>query len=120
MPLSLLRTWFGSQTRLPQRVRKQPSSLRPRLEVLEDRTVMSALAPAFTSPASTTFTVGTPGSFTVTTSGSSIPSLSESGSLPSGVSFAGLRQAQLDRVADACETHLDLDALVRIIGEAVA
>jgi len=56
--------------------------------VLEDRTVMSALAPAFTSPASTTFTVGTPGSFTVTTSGSSIPSLSESGSLPSGVSFA--------------------------------
>jgi len=39
---------------------------------------------------------------------------------PSGVSFAGLRQAQLDRVADACETHLDLEALVRIIGEAVA
>jgi len=33
----------------------------------------------------------------------------------SGVSFAGIRLAQVDRVADACEAHLDLDALWRII-----
>ena len=33
----------------------------------------------------------------------------------SGVSFAGIRRAQVDRVADACEAHLDLDALWRII-----
>ncbi len=30
---------------------------------------------------------------------------------PSGVSFEAARQAQLDRLADACEAHLDLDAL---------
>ncbi len=36
---------------------------------------------------------------------------------PSGLRFADLRQAQLDRVADACERHLDLDALWRIAGE---
>jgi hypothetical protein len=57
------------------------------VEVLEDRTVLSALAPAFTSPTSTTFTVGTVGSFGVTTTHSSIPSLSETGSLPGGVGF---------------------------------
>jgi len=33
----------------------------------------------------------------------------------SGVSFAGIRLAQVDRVADACEAHLELDALWRII-----
>jgi adenosylcobyric acid synthase len=37
---------------------------------------------------------------------------------PSGVSFAQLRTAQVDIVADACEQHLDLDALWRIIAEA--
>jgi len=37
---------------------------------------------------------------------------------PSGVSFARLRTAQVDMVADACEQHLDLDALWRIIAEA--
>jgi adenosylcobyric acid synthase len=36
---------------------------------------------------------------------------------PSGVSFAAARVAQYDRVADACEAHLDLDALYRIVGE---
>lgn len=36
---------------------------------------------------------------------------------PSAVSFAQLRQAQVDRVADACAAHLDLDALWRIIEE---
>jgi cobyric acid synthase len=36
---------------------------------------------------------------------------------PSAVSFADVRRAQVDRVADACEAHLDLDALWRIIAE---
>lgn len=36
---------------------------------------------------------------------------------PSGVSFADVRRAQVDRVADACEAHLDLDALWRIVAE---
>jgi adenosylcobyric acid synthase len=35
----------------------------------------------------------------------------------SGVSFAAARAAQYDRVADACEAHLDLDALFRIVAE---
>jgi len=40
-----------------------------------------------TSGTSTTFTVGSAGSFTVTTVGTPTPALSESGSLPSGVTF---------------------------------
>src|SRR5579862_646224 len=44
-------------------------------------------APAITSANSTTFTVGTDASFTVTTTGNPIPSLSETGALPSGVTF---------------------------------
>jgi hypothetical protein len=44
-------------------------------------------APTFTSSAATTFTVGTSGSFTVIASGYPTPTLSESGALPSGVSF---------------------------------
>ena len=44
-------------------------------------------APAITSANNTTFVVGTPGSFTVTTSGFPLSSLSESGPLPSGVTF---------------------------------
>ena len=44
-------------------------------------------APAITSAASTTFTVGTAGSFTVTTTGFPTPSLSESGTLPTGVTL---------------------------------
>ena len=44
-------------------------------------------APAITSAASVSLTVGSAGSFTVTASGSPLPSLSESGALPSGVSF---------------------------------
>ena len=39
---------------------------------------------------------------------------------PSGISFAEVREAQLDRVADACERHLDLDALWRITAEAAS
>ena len=44
-------------------------------------------APTITSTSSTVFTVGTPGSFTVTATGTPAPTLSESGTLPSGVSF---------------------------------
>ena len=43
--------------------------------------------PAITSAASTTFTSGTPGSFTVTATGNPIPSLTEAGGLPTGVTF---------------------------------
>jgi YVTN family beta-propeller protein len=44
-------------------------------------------APMITSPAATTFTVGTTGTFTVTATGSPKPTLSESGTLPMGVMF---------------------------------
>ncbi|HEY2705903.1 MAG TPA: putative Ig domain-containing protein [Candidatus Dormibacteraeota bacterium] len=46
-------------------------------------------APAITSVASTSFLVGAPGTFTVTAGGFPAPSLSESGALPSGVTFSG-------------------------------
>jgi Bacterial Ig-like domain (group 3)/Putative Ig domain len=49
--------------------------------------VNQAQAPAITSANSTTFTVGTAGSFTVTTTGFPTASLSETGTLPSGVTF---------------------------------
>ena len=45
-------------------------------------------APAFTSPASTTFTVGSPGSFQPRASGYPAPSVRESGALPKGVTFS--------------------------------
>ncbi len=44
-------------------------------------------APTITSPDEATFTRGQPGSFTVTATGTPKPSISESGALPSGVSF---------------------------------
>ena len=44
-------------------------------------------APAITSADNTTFVDGVPGSFTVTATGTPPPTLSESGTLPSGVSF---------------------------------
>src|SRR5439155_1277660 len=44
-------------------------------------------APAITSANNTTFTVGTAGSFTVTATGTPTPSLTETGALPSGVTF---------------------------------
>jgi len=44
-------------------------------------------APVVTSAASTTFTAGSAGTFTVTTTGSPTASLTESGALPSGISF---------------------------------
>jgi hypothetical protein len=44
-------------------------------------------APLITSTNSTTFPVGTPGTFTVTATGFPAPTLSETGALPSGVTF---------------------------------
>jgi hypothetical protein len=44
-------------------------------------------APAITSANSASFTVGVPGSFTVTAGGFPVPSLVETGALPSGISF---------------------------------
>jgi hypothetical protein len=48
---------------------------------------VSTTAPTITSAASATFTVGTAGAFTVTTTGNPTPALSETGALPSGVTF---------------------------------
>ena len=45
-------------------------------------------APSISSASSTTFTVGTAGSFQVAASGYPVPTFSETGSLPSGVSFS--------------------------------
>ena len=47
----------------------------------------SVASPTITSADSTTFTVGQAGSFTITTTGTPTPSLSVTGSLPSGVTF---------------------------------
>ena len=44
-------------------------------------------APGFSSPDTATFTVGDAGRFTVTTTGNPVPSLSESGALPAGLTF---------------------------------
>ncbi|MGD0881939.1 MAG: putative Ig domain-containing protein, partial [Acidimicrobiales bacterium] len=46
-------------------------------------------APAITSAASTAFNAGTAGSFTVTDTGYPAPTVTESGTLPSGVTFSG-------------------------------
>ena len=37
---------------------------------------------------------------------------------PSGLSYAEARQRQIDRVADACEEYLDLEALWRLLESA--
>jgi hypothetical protein len=44
-------------------------------------------APAISSASSATFTAGTAGSFTVTTTGNPTPALSETGALPTGITF---------------------------------
>jgi hypothetical protein len=44
-------------------------------------------APAITSADTATFVIGTAGSFTVTTAGNPAPAISETGTLPSGVTF---------------------------------
>ncbi len=50
-------------------------------------TVSAGQAPVITSASSTTFTEGAAGSFTVTATGSPTPTITESGGLPSGVTF---------------------------------
>ena len=50
-------------------------------------TVAIGAAPSFTSAATATFTYSTAGTFKVTANGVPVPALSESGSLPSGVTF---------------------------------
>ena len=50
-------------------------------------TVTLRQAPAITSASSSTFTVGTPKSFSITTTGSPSASITESGTLPAGLSF---------------------------------
>ncbi len=49
--------------------------------------VQAETAPSITSASNATFTAGSAGSFTVTASGSPTPSISESGGLPTGVTF---------------------------------
>ncbi len=44
-------------------------------------------APAFTSPSSTTFVVGSAGTFTVTATGFPAPTLTQTGTLPTGITF---------------------------------
>ena len=51
-------------------------------------TLTLSQAPAITSPASTTFTVGTAGSFSVTATGAPAPTFAATGTLPSGVSLS--------------------------------
>jgi hypothetical protein len=50
-------------------------------------TLIVQAPPAITSATSTTFTVGTPGSFTVTTTGFPVPTVSQAGTLPTGITF---------------------------------
>jgi alpha-tubulin suppressor-like RCC1 family protein len=50
-------------------------------------TFAALAAPAITSASSATFTVGSAGSFMVTATGDPVPALSESGTLPAGVTF---------------------------------
>jgi hypothetical protein len=54
-------------------------------------TVSQTQAPVITSANSTTITVGTAGTFSVTTTGTPTPSLTETGALPSGVTFVDNR-----------------------------
>jgi hypothetical protein len=50
-------------------------------------TLVVSQLPAFTSAATATFSVGTAGAFTVATTGSPVAALTETGALPSGVTF---------------------------------
>ena len=50
-------------------------------------TLTSAEAPTITSPSTATFSTGVAGTYTVTTTGSPVPSITESGALPSGMTF---------------------------------
>ena len=68
-------------TRSPHRLQRGEPRRHPVLHADRGR------PPTITSTDSTTFTVGPPARFTVTTTGTPTPPLSESGSLPSGVTF---------------------------------
>ena len=57
-------------------------------DATQDFTLTVDEAPGFTSAATTTFTVGEPGAFTVTADGYPASSITETGTLPSGVAFA--------------------------------
>ncbi|HRZ07786.1 MAG TPA: Ig-like domain-containing protein, partial [Candidatus Competibacteraceae bacterium] len=64
-------------------------------------------APAITSAATTTFTVGQSDSFTVTATGTPAPTISYSGTLPSGVSFtsgtfSGTPAAGTEKAQEIC------------------
>ena len=50
-------------------------------------TLTASAGPAITSAASTAFKVGTAGTFTITTAGTPAPTITESGALPSGITF---------------------------------
>jgi hypothetical protein len=52
-------------------------------------TLTVSAAPSFTSASSTTFTEGTPGSFTPTAIGTPTPTITESGTLPTGITYSG-------------------------------
>jgi hypothetical protein len=56
---------------------------------VQDFTLNVGTPPAITSASGTTFTAGTAGTFTVTTTGNPTPTISESGTLPTGVTFSG-------------------------------
>ena len=60
-------------------------------------TPITPQAPAITSAAATTFTAGALGTFTVTTTGFPTPALSETGALPSGVTFTDGRHGHAQR-----------------------
>ena len=54
---------------------------------MQNFTLTVSGSPGFTSAATTTFTVGTPGTFTVTAIGAPAPAITVSGTLPAGVTF---------------------------------
>ena len=63
------------------------ASVRESSMVVAFKTGPTLIAPTITSASSTTFTVGTAGTFTVTATGNPTPTLSQTGTLPTGVSF---------------------------------
>ncbi len=67
---------------------KASNSVNP--DATQNFTLTVNQAPAITTAASTTFTVGSAGSFSVTATGYPAPTLSESGALPGGVTFNAL------------------------------
>ena len=83
--------WDASQAAAgatgPYSWRMPSSSVQWVTAVIALRSVPPQQAPVITSASAATFTVGEAGSFRVTATGSPAPSLSESGALPSGVTF---------------------------------